>query len=224
MPLRVFLVSDFRLMSKGIEALLAQEPKRFEIAGRAASYDQAMQSVAEARADVVLLDVDTAPDKVHGLIDSLRSATEAKILLLTRLGDNALLDKAIVGGAGGVIDRDAAPAALFNALEKVNQGQLWLDRAATGRVFVELSRMAKGKPSDSVTSKVALLTAREQEIVAVIARNNGEPSKAIARTLHISDSTLRNHLTSIYEKLGVPNRHGLLAYAYKNRLTERLGQ
>lgn len=224
MPIRVFLVSDFRLMLKGVETFLAQAPGRFEIAGTAASYEQAVQSVAEVRADVVLLDVEVSPDQVLATIDGLRPVSEAKVLLLTRQAGNAALDKAIVGGARGVIDKDTDPAALFCALEKVHQGQIWLDRAATGRIFVELSRMAKGRPGDAIAAKVELLTAREQEIVAVITRNSGEPSKTIARALHISDSTLRNHLTSIYEKLGVHNRHGLVAYAYKNRLAEHLGQ
>jgi DNA-binding NarL/FixJ family response regulator len=49
-----------------------------------------------------------------------------------------------------------------------------------------------------------------------MARHSGEPGKTIAEKLHISESTLRNHLTSIYDKLGVANRHGLLAYAYQN--------
>lgn len=224
MPIRVFLVSDFRLMLKGIETLLAQAPGRFAIAGTAASYEQAVQSVATAQADIVLLDVEVSPDRVLAALNSLRAVSETKVLLLARQADNASLDEAIVGGARGVIDRDADPASLFSALEKVHEGQIWLDRAATGRVFVQLSRLAKGKPSDPVAAKVERLTAREQEIVAAIARNSGEPSKAIARVLHISDSTLRNHLTSIYEKLGVPNRNGLLAYAYKNRLVEGIGQ
>lgn len=224
MPIRVFLISNFCLMLKGIEALLSQEPARFKLAGSASSYEQAAEMMAQLLPDLIVLDIDSAPDRVLPLVTTLRAISDAKILLLTRLEDSILQDKAVMFGARGVVDRNISPEQLLNAIEKVHEGQVWLDRNATGRIFVALSRESTSKEHDSVSAQVALLTEREQAIVSVIARNNGEPGKTIAKKLNISESTLRNHLTSIYEKLGVANRHGLLAYAFQNGLAERLGQ
>lgn len=159
----------------------------------------------------------SAPDRVLPLINSLRAVSEAKILLLTRLED----DQAIILGASGLIDRNASREQLFSALEKVSRGEVWLDRAATGRIFVEFSRTSGRKSNNSVADKANLLTSREREVVVLIVSNSAS-GKVVANKLDISESTLRNHLSSIYEKLGVSNRPGLLAYAFQNRLIKYL--
>jgi len=154
------------------------------------------------------------------MINSLKTASQAKILLLTRMENADLQDRAILAGACGVLDRGASIPLLFTAVEKVHTGQVWLDRVSTGRVFIELTRMAARRQQDGLVDKLSLLTERERKIVTVIAHNIGDPGKAIAEKLHISESTLRNHLTAIYEKLGVENRHGLVAYAYQKGLAK----
>ena len=224
MPIRVLVVSNFRLLLTGLCDLIERRSPDFWLAGSADSPARALELAGKTTPDIVLLDIDSDADAALTLIGALHAATRAKIVLLTRLENNAQIDKAIILGGRGVINRDTMPETLFNALHKVHEGQVWLDREATGRVFVEMSRLGSKKPTDETASKVNQLTDREQEIVACIASSNGEPGKTIAAKLHISESTLRNHLTAIYEKLGVANRHGLLAYAFQNGLTERLGQ
>lgn len=224
MPIRVFLISDFLILVHALRNVIVAQPNRFSLVGEATSFKQAEQSLSAVEADITLVDVGTDPDGLLPFINSLHSISRAKTVLLIRQDDPGLQDKAILAGARGVVDRHATPDLLLTALEKVTEGQVWLDRAATGRIFVELSRLGGHSPADAVSAKVALLTEREQKVVAFIARNGSEPGRAIAERLHISESTLRNHLTSIYEKLGVSNRHGLLAYALQNGLAERLGQ
>jgi DNA-binding NarL/FixJ family response regulator len=222
LPIRVFLISDFSLILKHIEAMLGAERVRFALAGVATSYVQATETVRQAKPDVVLLDMDGEPEKILPLITALRSISAAKILVLTRLDNIALQDEAVLVGARGVVDRSTAPEMLLTAIEKVQQGQIWLDRTATGRIFVELSRVSGGKGNDEVADKLSMLTAREQNILASIASNSSDAGKIISAKLHISESTFRNHLTSIYEKLGVTNRSGLLAYVFQNDLLKRL--
>jgi len=171
--------------------------------------------------DMVLLDIDSAPEAVVPLINTLRQVSQAKILLITRLSDLALQDKAIMAGARGIVDRSISPVMLLTAIEKVDQGEVWLSKIATGRIFIDLLRTNGNSSNNEVTtSKVSLLTGREQEIVAFIACNGGESGKTIANKLCISESTLRNHLTVIYQKLEVVNRHGLIAFAFQNGLAE----
>ncbi len=218
MPIRVFLISNFLILLRGLSALIESSPQRFSLAGSADSYAQAAQLIANAGTDVVILDIDSYPDEVVPLINTLCAVSHAKILLMTSLSDVALQDQAIIAGARGIVDRSINPEMLLTAIEKVNEGQVWLSKVATGRIFVDLLRI--NAQTEVTSSKVSLLTGREQEIVTFIACNGGKSGKAIASSLCISESTLRNHLTSIYHKLGVVNRHGLIAFAFQNGLAE----
>ena len=99
-------------------------------------------------------------------------------------------------------------------------GQLWLDRATTSKLLVEVSRKSAAKAPSPEQQKISTLTVREREIIALTASNAGATAKAIAEKLHISEHTLRNHLTSIYEKLGVANRLELFAFAHQHKLAK----
>ena len=108
-----------------------------------------------------------------------------------------------------------------SAIAKVHAGQIWLDRAATSRIFVEFSRESAAQAADPERAKISTLTDRERAIVTIAANNAGANAKAMAEILHISEHTLRNHLTSIYDKLGVANRLELFAFSHKHGLTKR---
>lgn len=220
MPIRVLLISNFRLLAESLAMLIESRPQTFELVGVADSVGRASEWIAKTPIDVVLFDIDSHTGPLAALVTELHTSAKAKILLLTRMDNHTLEDQAIVAGAHGLIDRDTSHETLLTALQKINEGQIWLNRDATGRIFVELSRTGAKAANEHSTDKAASLTEREQQIVAAIASNIGKPGKTIADTLHISESTLRNHLTSIYDKLGVANRHGLLAYAFQNGLTE----
>lgn len=221
MPIKVFLITDFCLLARALEQFLGTAPQRFAVIGSALPDEEAFGPLRHLAADVIILDIDGPGERSLVLQTRLHELSSGKLLLLSRLDNSALQDKAVMAGARGVLDRNVSPETLLTAIEKVHEGQLWLDRAATGRIFVEFSRLG-GPPArpEPPAGKLFQLTEREHEIVAFIAHNTGEPGKVIASKLHISESTLRNHLTSIYEKLGVANRPGLLAYAFQHGLAE----
>lgn len=216
MVIRVFLISDYQVALFGLTKLLEADA-RFKLISSATALDcSVVEAVIAALPDVVLLDMDTDPGEAIQMVSNLHTLVpHAKTLLLTRLDDSALQDRAMVSGAHGIIDKHTAPDTILAALSSVSKGHIWLDRAATGRLFVELSRKAKQQTAGAAKNK-ARLTEREQQVVASIADNSGESGKVIAAKLCISESTLRNHLTAIYEKLGVTSRHGLLAYIHRN--------
>lgn len=226
LTIRIFFISDYQLAISAITSLLEAQADRFSLTVSARAFNLAsIDDVAACSPDVVLIDIDSDADDVLPFIAKLhQSVPQTKILLLTRLDDSALQDRAVIHGARGVIDKNTRPGAIVTAITKVHEGQIWLDRSATGRLFVELSRSGKKPAADVVADRFASLTEREQRIVAFIASNSGEPGKTLAAKLCISESTLRNHLTSIYEKLGVANRNGLLAYAFQNGLTPALAK
>lgn len=217
MPIRIFLISSFRLILDGIAALIAKESDRYQLAGIAASYEQTMEVIAESQADIILFNIDSIDDRdALSLIDSL-AASDSKILLLTQWKNVVLNDKAILLGAKGVIGMNATSEQLFDACAKVVAGEIWLDRIGTGRIFEEFAHRGRNKLNHSTSNKAAVLTDKEMRVINAIVNSN-EPGKVIASELGISESTLRNKLTVIYEKLGVHNRQGLFSYARENGL------
>ena len=118
-----------------------------------------------------------------------------------------------------VIEKETRAESILMAIAKVHEGEIWLDRAATGKLLVEISRKSASRSAgDPVQEKIATLTVREREIIGLAAANAGGTARSIAEMLHISEHTLRNHLTSIYEKLGVVNRLELFAFAHQHKL------
>jgi two-component system, NarL family, nitrate/nitrite response regulator NarL len=119
-----------------------------------------------------------------------------------------------------VVKKREAPAALIKAIEKVHEGELWIDRGATSRIFMEMARQKSAERNDPEKSKISMLTSRERQTIAAVASDASAPGKVIAGRLCISEHTLRNHLTSIYGKLGLSSRVDLYAYATKHSLNK----
>ena len=106
------------------------------------------------------------------------------------------------------------------SIEKVHEGELWVDRVATSRIFMELARQKATRDRNPEHQKIASLTPRERQSIAALASDAQAPTREIAARLHISEHTLRNHLTSIYSKLAVSTRVALYVYAHRHGLSE----
>lgn len=220
MPIRVFIISNFLLLIPWLIKLIESNSEQFTVASVASTHSQAVDLIANTHVDVILLDVDDNPEEVAVLIETLSIISSAKILLLTRLQNIDFHDKYLMCGVKGIIDHNTTPELLLSAIDKVHKGEMWFNRAMTEKLLVNL--LSNKSSSDNPETKIALLTKREHEIFTCIIHSTGEPAKVIANKLYISESTLRNHLTSIYEKLGVTNRHGLITFAYQNDLIEHI--
>lgn len=214
-PIRVLLVSDLAIVAWGLERLIDSLSPRLGLVGAAAGYDEALPLVGAGTVDVIVVDLDGGLT-AHG-IGVLREASEAKILALTVSGHVGLRDSAVLAGASGVVSKSEPVSVFANAIEKIHAGELWLDRAATNRIFLELARR---KAADPEQKKIVLLTRKERWVIAEIARDASTTGRDIARTLHISEHTLRNHLTSIYSKLELRSRLALYAYALRHKIPE----
>lgn len=218
MPIRIFLISNYRLLLDGMTALIATESDRFHLAGATALIDQAPEEITKSHADITLLEIDgITPTRTLTFIEKLRTVSDTKILLLTRLKNSSTNDAAVALGANGVIGSESSSEQLYYACSKVIAGEIWLDRTATGRIINQLSRKNRDKNNYLSNDKAAMLTDRELQVITAILKSNN-PGKIIANELGISESTLRNKLSVIYEKLGVHNRQGLFSYAHENGL------
>jgi DNA-binding NarL/FixJ family response regulator len=116
-----------------------------------------------------------------------------------------------------VLKRDA-PETIRKAVRKVRDGELWLDRITTGQLLKELLAGAPHAIEPVPIGRIANLTTRESDIVRALLGDDGVSGRALAARLGISEQTLRNHFSSIYRKLGIPNRVGLVAFASRHRL------
>lgn len=209
--LRILLVDDHRTMLWGLQQLVASQHPEMEVVGTATKGQEALEKTMASGPDLILLDYDLGEEKSLDIIPRLRAITDAYILVLTGIRDKKILDEVVVAGARGVIRKDEPPERLLEAIRKVTSGEIWLDREATARVFCALTQEKTKAPAEP--PKFTLLTEKEKEIIDALANDGAAPNKVLARQLCISESTLRNYLTSIYQKLGVGNRTGLYMYA-----------
>jgi two-component system nitrate/nitrite response regulator NarL len=217
-PIKVFLVDDHRTVLWGLERLVESAKPRMSVVGSAGNCADALKRLEKVAPDVIVLDLDLGGESGIDAIAPLIAKSRAKILVLTGLRDSESQDKAVLAGARGVVHKESPAETILTAIEKVYEGQVWLDRAATGRIFVELSRQGAPASADPEQTKIASLTEREREIITAVVTDAGATAKAIAERLHIAEHTLRNHLTTIYDKLGVANRLELFAYAHRHGL------
>jgi DNA-binding NarL/FixJ family response regulator len=199
-----------------LEQLLRGAHPQFEIVSTASFVRESLPLLERQAADVVVLDL----DGVEGAEDlaELQAHSRAKVLVLTTSNDRALLDKVVMTGVRGVVKKCEPPQILLKAIEKVHEGELWIDRGAAGRIFLEMARQKAAQRNDPQKSKIATLTSRERQTIAAVAGDASAPGKVIASRLCISEHTLRNHLTSIYSKLGLSSRLDLYAYATRHSL------
>jgi DNA-binding NarL/FixJ family response regulator len=213
--IQVHLVAQ-PLVCWGLERLVQSAHPRLELVGMAATTAESLLLLERHPADVVVLDLDG--DEPCDCVAELQARSRAKILVLTGSADLAMLDRAVLAGARGIVKKREPPAALLKAIEKVHEGELWIDRGATSRIFMEMARQKASGRNDPEKSKIATLTMRERQTIIAVASDAAAPGKVIAGRLCISEHTLRNHLTSIYSKLGLSNRLDLYAYANKHSL------
>jgi two-component system nitrate/nitrite response regulator NarL len=148
----------------------------------------------------------------------LLSNAGSRVLILTGERQQKTLDLAVLGGARGVLRKDAAAEQVLEAIEKTHKGELCVDNETMSRVFSEFMDSKRAPKLDHEGEKQASLTAKERQIIQTVVDGNGASNKALAERLFITEHTLRNHLCSIYQKLGVSNRLELYVYAIKHQL------
>lgn len=216
-PVQVQLVA-LPLLLCGLERLVLCAAPRLALAGSAGSVAAYLAAPQHPAVQVVVLDLD-GEDGTESLAD-LHRQTKAKILVITGSQDATLRDSAVLAGARSVVDRRQAMPTLLRAIESVHAGDIWIDHRATNRIVLELVREKAAKAKDPEQRKIASLTGRERQTIETLTSEASLPGKLVAERLHISEHTLRNHLTSIYGKLGLTNRMDLYVYARKHGLSK----
>jgi len=208
---RVVIVDDHTLFRDGLRTILEMED--IEVVADAENAEAIVELVWQTQPDVLLLDIRMPQGNGLDAVPAvLRISPRTQVLVLTASDEKEEHVRALKLGAKGVIPKDAARQTLLQAIHAVCAGQMWVDRALAD----ELSRLGPDGPSSGRRSGNGL-TERELEIVRLVA--SAYKNKEVGHTLTISERTVKTHLTSIFQKLGVRDRVGLVTYALRHGLT-----
>jgi DNA-binding NarL/FixJ family response regulator len=208
----ILLVDDHPLVREGLKAVINASPK-YKVVGEAENGTRALQLVKELKPDVVLMDL-SLPDQsgieVTRQIQGIRKKTQ--IVIVSMYSKTDFIVKAFQAGAKGYVVKESAPEKLLQAIRNVLAGEYYMDSAVSRKVVEKLMQSSSKAPSIKNDNYDAL-TAREQEILVLIAE--GLTNNRIAERLFISLKTVKNHRSSIMKKLDIHSTHELIRYAAK---------
>jgi DNA-binding NarL/FixJ family response regulator len=213
-PIKVLLVDDHRLVLWGLSKLIETAQPQIEIADVATCRGEALAAMQKHKPHVVLLDLDLGGESGLDLVPQL--AGQAAVIILTGLRDAASRERAMLSGARGVVHKSEPAAVILKAIVHVHAGEPWVDRSTMGKLLQTMSSTRQqGAQAESLQSS---LTTAERKVVAAVVRHKSAPNKVVAAGLHISEHTLRNHLSAIYGKLGVNRRLDLILHTMEHQL------
>jgi two-component system nitrate/nitrite response regulator NarL len=217
-PIRIVILDEHALVRAGLRHILENQPG-MAVVGEAGSITDGVETVSQLKPDIILLELNLSGQADAELIPSLcKASTESQVILVTGTSDPRVLQKVVADGAVGVVFKTQSPEILVKAIEKVCAGEVWLERSLIANVLNRLSRNQPVKQVDPEREIFARLSDREKDVVKLIGR--GLKNKRISSELCISETTVRHHLTSIYNKLGVSDRLELLVYAHRHGLVK----
>lgn len=214
--IRVLVIGDFLIFRNGLKLLLETESD-LKVAGEAADLEEAAKFISKTRPDIVVIE---SGEIDIGDFDSFVSSLSPPIPILVLTGSRQAEkdQKYLQLGVDGLFSKEKNAEALFKAIRQVSGGDLWFQRKLMGDTIKQLVKEKKEIPDQLYSYNCALLTAREREVLMLICR--GMKNRAIADSLFITETTVRHHLTSIFEKLKVNSRLELVVHAFNEKLVE----
>jgi DNA-binding NarL/FixJ family response regulator len=217
-PIRIVILDNHALVRAGLILLIESKPG-ISVVGEAGNLSDGLRIISNLKPDIILLELNLAEVASLDVISSIFNASDkSRLILVTGTSNPLVIQQAIEEGVVGVIFKTQAPDVLMKAIEKVQSGEVWLERSMIANVLSRLSRNSKPDKVSSETENINELSEREKQIVRLIGQ--GYKNKRISTQLSISETTVRHHLTSIYNKLGVSDRLELLVYAHRHGLVK----
>jgi DNA-binding NarL/FixJ family response regulator len=205
--IRLLLVDDHPIVREGLEMVLQDEPD-LEVVGAADTAEQAIELVRTLQPDVVLLDLELPGMSGIEAIPALVAAgTDTQILVFTAYDSDERVFGAVRSGARGYLLKGAPATEIARAVRSAARGESYLEPRVATRLLQEVRAPRRF---------TGLLTERERSVLRLVAA--GESNKQIARTLSISERTVKFHVTSIFRKLEVENRAQAVAVAAQRGL------
>jgi DNA-binding NarL/FixJ family response regulator len=217
--IRVVIADDHGLVRAGLGQLVGG-PDDIEVVATAGGGHEAVAAIAATRPDVVLMDLSMPDlDGIAATRQALEQVPEANVVILTSFSDRDRIVDALDAGAIGYLLKDAEPEELLRGIRAAARGESPLAPKAAAELLAGRRAGAGGDDAAGAprgASAADELTAREREILALLAK--GRPNKVIARQLDIAEQTVKNHLSRIFQTLGVSDRTQAALWAQRNGL------
>lgn len=206
-PVSVVVADDQATVREGLVLLLGTLPG-IHVIGQAADGDTAVDAVASLRPDVVLMDLNMPRcDGVEATRRIGRDHPQTRVVVLTTYSDDESIISALQAGAAGYLTKDATRAEIGRAVHAAAAGQAVLDPAVQQRLLAAAARALA-----SADTEEGGLTPRESEVLRLIA--SGQSNRQIARTLFVTEATVKTHVNRIFAKTGSRNRAQATRYAH----------
>jgi DNA-binding NarL/FixJ family response regulator len=222
--IRVLAADDQRVVREGLAMLLGLLPD-VEVVGTAANGEEALALADELRPDVILMDLRMPRmDGVEATSRLRASHPEIKVVVLTTYADDRSVIDALRAGALGYLTKDAGGDEIRQALQRVTNGQAWMDPAVQMHLVEAIATTAM-TTTDATSAPLAPpasqlpdgLTPREAEVLALIGA--GLSNAEIATQLFVSEATVKSHVNHLFPKIGARDRAQAVGYAYRHGLT-----
>jgi two-component system, NarL family, response regulator YdfI len=210
--IRVLITDDHSIVREGL-TLILETADNIEVVGEAADGAEALQLAAECQPDVVLMDLRMpGMDGLTAIEHLQRDHPQVAIVILTTYNEDDLMLRGLQAGAKGFLLKDTPRKTLLDTIYAAAKGESLLSEDVMRRLLANMQGKGK-RPSPPIDNP---LTDRELQTIRAVAA--GETNKGVALQLGISERTVKAHLTSVYNKLGVDSRAAAIAIAAQQNL------
>jgi len=206
-PIKILIADDHPYVREGLMSMLKREGD-FVVVGEAVNGLEAVSKAREFSPDVILMDLRMPElDGVEAMNQIREINPDAKFVILTTYSDDDYIFRGIEAGARAYLLKDAPRDDLFKAIRAVYKGESLIQPVVASKVLNRLSELSRRAPSTEE------LSPRELDVLRLMAK--GAANKEIGTELSISQSTVKTHISSIFQKLGVNDRTGAVTEALK---------
>jgi DNA-binding NarL/FixJ family response regulator len=206
--IKVLIVDDHQVVRRGLRTFLEVQDD-IEVVGEAADGAEGVALAETVSPDVILMDVVMpGTDGIDALRELRARGNRARVLIVTSFTEHRTVVPALRAGAVGYVYKDVDPDALAGAIRAVHAGHVLLQPELAGALLTE---------GPAPEGRAASLTEREREVLALIA--DGRSNREIARALHLSEKTVKTHVSNILMKLDLSDRTQAALYAVRNNLS-----
>jgi DNA-binding NarL/FixJ family response regulator len=208
-PIRVFLVDDHPVVRDGVRSIL-EHHGGIEVVGEAGTKREALQRIAATRPRVVVIDLKLPDGTGTELCAAIRASfPDMGCLIFTSYADEEALFESIKAGADGFMLKNTKASGLAEAIEKVAAGGSLIDASVTSRLLDHIRN-----PRPASDPRLASLTALERSILTHVAE--GRTNRDIAPLVHVSETTVKNYVSSILRKLNLSRRTEAAVFALRS--------
>ncbi|WCK54214.1 response regulator transcription factor [Aneurinibacillus sp. Ricciae_BoGa-3] len=225
----ILLVDDHKLFREGVKRILEME-EDFQVVGEASDGEEAMNMAAEFQPNVILMDINMP--KMTGVQATQRikeKSPESHVIILSIHDDENYVYKSLRSGASGYLLKEMDSDALIDAIHSVARGEAYIHPKVTGKLITEFRRLSSIEQNveenvlmsdvselggSDKENNILALTPREREVLQLMAE--GKSNRMIGEELFISEKTVKNHVSSILQKLDVQDRTQAVVMSIKN--------